>query len=103
MVMIRNPEEIPQRLAQEKNLLVKRKLVFLNLVANYQMGIGRPHRPSALDFPQDTNGSRIGMRREMMASSLPQGEGEGLLSLRGRIWMAFESCYKRRISGQPKR
>lgn len=39
MVRIRNPEEITQRLSHEKSLLVKQKLSFLNLVANYQMSV----------------------------------------------------------------
>ena len=39
MVKIRNPEEIAQRLSQEKSLLIKQKLSFLNLVANYQMSV----------------------------------------------------------------
>ena len=39
MVEIRNPEGIVKRLSQEKGLLVKQKLGFLNLVANYHMSV----------------------------------------------------------------
>jgi hypothetical protein len=32
------------------------------------------------------------MRRDMMASSLPPGEGEGPLSSGKKTWDAFENC-----------
>lgn len=48
MVEIRNPEEIVQRLSEEKSLLVKQKLSFLNLVANYRMSVKEATRALGL-------------------------------------------------------
>jgi len=39
MIRIRNPEKIKQLLSQEKDLKVKQKLSFLNLVANHHLSV----------------------------------------------------------------